>query len=211
MSTASAQLVARRTSTCSLESSLTRTTKVCIPVSLPSPGSHDFLLLLPSTKLVSTFDLLELSNCDKLCKQGFHLFFRPSLCFLLSGALPHKEGGVDGMETITTDAAQRGVMATGRRPTQLATPRRRCLARTHSSLRVQKSCSGHGRTFNNTLIDKREHGCGRGLRCVRWRGTRSRWRRAKIQALEDVETTCDIRSTSEPTSHVASSVFPARF
>ena len=111
------------------------------------------------------------------------------------------------METITTAAAHRGVMATGRRPTQLATPRRRCRARTHSSMRVQKSCSGHGRTFNKTLIDKREHGCGRGLRCVRWRGTRSRWRRAKIQALEDVETTCDIRSTSEPTSHVASSVF----
>ena len=138
-------------------------------------------------------------------------FFRPSLCFLLSGALPHKEGGVDGMETITTDAAQRGVMATGRRPTQLATPRRRCRAGTHSSMRVQKSCSGHGRTFNKTLIDKREHGCGRGLRCVRWRGTRSRWRRAKIQALENVETTCDIRSTSEPTSHVASSVFSRTF
>ena len=105
------------------------------------------------------------------------------------------------METITTAAAHRGVMAIGRRATQLATPRRRCRARTHSSLRVQKSCSGHGRTFNKTLIDKREHGCGRGLRCVRWRGTRSRWRRAKIQALQDVETT--LRHTFHIRTHLA--------
>ena len=40
-----------------------------------------FLLLLPSTKLVSTFDLLELSNCDKLCKQGFHFFFSAIVVF----------------------------------------------------------------------------------------------------------------------------------
>ena len=43
----------------------------------PSVRRHPevmILLLLPSTKLVSTFDLLELSNCDKLCKQGFHFF-----------------------------------------------------------------------------------------------------------------------------------------
>ena len=161
-----AQLVARQTSTCSLESSLTRRTKVCIPVSVPATQK---LLLLPSTKLVSTFDFLELSDCDKLCKQGPH-FSRSSLCFLPSGALPHKEGGVGGMETITTAAAHRGVMATGRRPTQFATPRRRCRARTHSSLRVQRSCSGHGSTCNKKLIDKREHGCGKGasLCTVAW-------------------------------------------
>ena len=46
MSTASAQLVARRASTCSLESSLTRRTKVCIPVSVPPPRSHDVVVAL---------------------------------------------------------------------------------------------------------------------------------------------------------------------
>ena len=55
VSTASAQLVARRTSTCSLESSLTRRTKVCIPVSVPPPRSHDFFVVVALDKV--GFDL----------------------------------------------------------------------------------------------------------------------------------------------------------
>ena len=51
VSTASAQLVARRTSICSLDSSLTRRTKDCIPLSLLPPGSHDFFVVVALDKV----------------------------------------------------------------------------------------------------------------------------------------------------------------
>ena len=55
VSTASVQLVARRTSTCSLESSLTRRTKVCIPVSVPHPEVMIFCCCCPRQSWFSIY------------------------------------------------------------------------------------------------------------------------------------------------------------